>query len=181
MLIKTVFASITWIAATTLPAHASPDAFHPGLLIPDFGLIATVDGAKPVPAGTLFKVSYDLTTRAGAGQLNRQLVTAARFLNMHVEAGVKPENMHLALVLHGGAVLDVTKDAVYTAQQEEKNANAPLVAALLEHNVQIIVCGQSAASQELTKDDFLPGVRLAISAMTAHALLQQDGYTMNPF
>jgi len=27
----------------------------------------------------------------------------------------------------------------------------------------------------------LPGVTMALSAMTAHALLQQDGYTLNPF
>jgi len=26
-----------------------------------------------------------------------------------------------------------------------------------------------------------PGVEMTLSAMTAHALLQQDGYTMNPF
>jgi len=29
--------------------------------------------------------------------------------------------------------------------------------------------------------DLLPNVEMALSAMTAHALLQQDGYTLNPF
>jgi len=27
----------------------------------------------------------------------------------------------------------------------------------------------------------LPGVEMALSAMTAHAILQQEGYTLNPF
>ena len=43
------------------------------------------------------------------------------------------------------------------------------------------MCGQSAAGQGVKKTDLLPGVELALSAMTAHALLQQQGYTLNPF
>jgi intracellular sulfur oxidation DsrE/DsrF family protein len=48
--------------------------------------------------------------------------------------------------------------------------------------VRIILCGQSAAGLGLDETaDLLPGVEVALSAMTAHALLQQDGYTVNPF
>jgi intracellular sulfur oxidation DsrE/DsrF family protein len=47
--------------------------------------------------------------------------------------------------------------------------------------VQLLVCGQSAAYCDVKSDDLLPGVEMALSAMTAHALLQQQGYTLNPF
>ena len=47
--------------------------------------------------------------------------------------------------------------------------------------VSTIVCGQSAACYGVKTDDLLPGVEMAVSAMTAHALLQQQGYTLNPF
>jgi intracellular sulfur oxidation DsrE/DsrF family protein len=47
--------------------------------------------------------------------------------------------------------------------------------------VRIIVCGQKAAYYNVTSDDLLPGVKMALPAMTAHALLQQQGYTLNPF
>lgn len=47
--------------------------------------------------------------------------------------------------------------------------------------VRIIVCGQSAAHYEVATGELLPGVEMALSAMTAHALLQQEGYTLNPF
>ena len=30
-------------------------------------------------------------------------------------------------------------------------------------------------------EDMLPGVEMALSAMTAHAVLQQAGYRLNPF
>ena len=61
------------------------------------------------------------------------------------------------------------------------NPNVALIDALREKGVRIIICGQSAAAYGVKKDDFYTGVELALSAMTAHALLQQDGYTVNPF
>ena len=49
------------------------------------------------------------------------------------------------------------------------------------NNDHIILGGQSAAYYEIGVEDLLPGVDMALSAMTAHALLQQDGFTLNPF
>lgn len=162
-------------------AHAQEDRFHDGALISDFGKVATVDGREAIPADATFKVSFDITKKAADGELNRSLNSGARFLNMHHEAGVKPENMSLALVIHGGAVKDVTNAASYKKDHEKENANTALVEKLLANGVQIYVCGQSAAYYGVDTDDLLPGVKMALSAMTAHALLQQDGYTLNPF
>ena len=102
----------------------------------------------------------------------RTLVSAARFVNMHARADVESENIRLVVVVHGAAVHDVSG---------EGSTSADLVAALLEHGVRVIVCGQSAAYYNVKTEDLLPGVEMALSAMTAHALLQQQGYTFNPF
>ena len=91
---------------------------------------------------------------------------------MHARAGVDPERIEVAVVVHGSAVHDVSGD---------DSGSADLVAALVDHGVRIIVCGQSATYYEVGTDDLLPGVEMALSAMTAHALLQQQGYTLNPF
>ncbi|MEO1656226.1 MAG: DsrE family protein [Pseudomonadota bacterium] len=174
-------------AALTLPylvltaANAQPESFGPGPLIPEFGVIADVEGREALPDNAAFKVAYDVTAGAEPGEVSRSLTTGARFLNMHAAAGVKPENMQLAFVLHGSSVFDVVRDARYQAQHGEDNATAALVEELLKHNVQIFVCGQSAAYQDVATDDLLPGVKMSLSAMTAHALLQQEGYTLNPF
>ena len=64
--------------------------------------------------------------------------------------------------------------------RDKESANAALIADLIAHNVDIYVCGQSAAHYEVNASDLLPNVQLALSAMTAHALLQQRGYTLNP-
>lgn len=163
------------------PAIAGPDAFHPGPAIPDYGRIADVDNEFPIAEGTAFHVAFDLADAAEPGEVNRGLESLARFINMHVAAGVPAENIRLAVVIHGGAVHDVTNDAHYEPLKEAPNANAALVATLVEHGVRIYVCGQSAAYNDVTNGDLLPGVTMALSAMTAHAQLQQEGYTLNPF
>ena len=102
---------------------------------------------------------------------------------MHVRAGVPEVRIHLAVVVHGAAGADLLNAHAYAARNEGDldNANAPIVAALLDKGVRIILCGQSAAAMGIAGDDLLPGVEMALSAMTAHALLQHQGYTLNPF
>ncbi|MEO9968495.1 MAG: DsrE family protein [Hyphomonadaceae bacterium] len=174
------------VCALVLPslymtATGQIENFHTGPLIEDYGPVATVEGREPIPEGTVFKVSFDIVDRAESGAINPKLVSAARFLNMHTEAGVPPENMSLALVIHGSAVHDMTNADFYGQSNELENENAALIAELIKHGVEIYICGQSAAFNGIAKSDLLPDVRLSLSAMTSHALLQQDGYTLNPF
>ena len=164
---------------------ASPDpmaSFHSGTAIPAFGKVASVaDADMRIPAGTEFHIAFDVAA-AKEATLNRTLESAARFLNMQVEAGVPVERIHLAIVVHGPATFDVAgAQAFWGKYPHAGKTNPPLFGALIKAGVHIIVCGQSAAGQGVKKTDLLPGVELALSAMTAHALLQQQGYTLNPF
>ena len=112
----------------------------------------------------------------------RAFETAPRFINTHVEAGVAETNINIAYVVHGKAIIDLLKPAAYATRSGGKaNATAALVARLLAHNVNFYVCGQSAASQGIAKNELLPGVKMAISASSAHALLGMQGYTLIPF
>lgn len=162
-------------------ATAQMDQFKPGPAIKDFGLIAEVPGMEALPSGATYKVSFDLAKAAQPGQVNRSIESLARFINMHVAHGVKVEQIQLALVVHGGAVNDMTRSAVYAKKNQQDNANKALIEALQKHGVQFYVCGQSAAYHGVTQADLLPGVKLSLSAMTQHALLQQNGFTLNPF
>ena len=69
----------------------------------------------------------------------------------------------------------------YQEKYDTPNPNKPLLKALLENNVRVILCGQSAASKAVESGHLVEGVEIQLSAMTAHALLQQEGYTVNPF
>lgn len=160
--------------AMVSPSMAVDATFAKGPVISDFGPHADVPGAAPIPGGQRFAISFDTATQAGSGEMNRTLESAARFINMHAAAGVPTKNIKLAVVVHGKAVRDVSGDP-------GENPNTPLVDALAASGVRVIVCGQSAAYYGVSVGDLLPDVEMALSAMTAHAQLQQTGYTINPF
>ncbi len=168
------------LTLTSAPAF-SQEAFHAGPLIPDYGRIATIDSDLEIPSDLIFQHAFDVST-GSSGSLNRSLDSVARFLNMHVEAGVSPERLQPAVVIHGTAAFDVLKAQRYDAQfAGATNPNAGLIAALVANGVKIYLCGQSAAARSIAKSDLLPGVKLALSAMTVHAMLQKQGYSLNPF
>lgn len=160
----------------TLPALAGPDEFRTGPIVDGYGPAASVADAR-VGASSRFLVAFDVAEAAETGQINRRLESAARFLNMHAAAGVPVEQISLAIVVHGPAALDLVRDE----RHGRENANAPLVAALLAAGIRIELCGQTAAARAIAPDDLLPGVSMSLSAMTSHAILQQQGYTLNPF
>lgn len=151
---------------------AGPGDFKTGPVIDEFGPVASVTGA-PLDAEAQFKVAFDMADAAEPGTVNRSLESAARFLNMHAASGVPVENIDIAIIVHGPAALDLVRG--------DENANARLIAALIEAGVTIELCGRTAAYRDIAADDLLPGGTLSLSAMTSHALLQQDGYTLNPF
>lgn len=171
-----VFAAAGGLLALTAAAHAGPDAFSRGPLIPGYGPNAEVADDR-IGADMRFKVAFDLEEAAAPGEINRGLESAARFLNMHARAGVPAENMSVAIVVHGAAARDLLNDERYGGE----NANAGLIAALDAAGVRIELCGQTAAFRDIAEEDLQPGVRMSLSAMTSHALLQQQGYTLNPF
>ena len=164
--------SLLIFAACTTTALADEAAFTTGPVFTDYGAVAEVDVTMPIPPGTVIKHSFDVSTPAPSGEPNSSLVSAARFINMHARSGIAVEDIQVAIVVHGKAVKDVS---------DELSTSAGLVAALVDKGVRIIVCGQSATYYDVSTDDLLPGVEMALSAMTAHAVLQQQEYTLNPF
>jgi|APFEC2959095136_1045048.scaffolds.fasta_scaffold00096_50 intracellular sulfur oxidation DsrE/DsrF family protein len=164
------------------PAAAQVPAMHPGPVFPDVAPIATIESDMPLPAEAVFKVTYDVTAQATPGSVNRAFETAPRFINGHVEAGVPAKNINIAYVVHGKAIIDLLKPAAYAARTDGKaNATAALVEKLLAHQVNFYICGQSAVAQGIAKSELLPGVKMAISASSAHAMLGMQGYTLIPF
>ena len=101
---------------------------------------------------------------------------------MHARAGVPADRSRVSVIVHGQAAHDLLNAGAYAKRNEGKpNPNAPLIAALVGAGVEIQLCGQTAAALGIDKAELQPGVKLALSAITAHALLQHQGYTLNPF
>lgn len=165
---------LAMLFASQLAAQSpSLDAFAPGPVFADFGPHAPVEGGQPVAPTDRFAIAFDVAQRADEGARNRGFESAARFINMHVAAGVPEDHIRLAVVVHGKAVLDLVPG--------ENNGSQAMVEEMLEHGVRFIVCGQSAAAYGVSTDALIDGVEMHLSAMTAHAKLQQTGFTVNPF
>ncbi|WP_219008018.1 DsrE family protein [Aquimarina litoralis] len=128
------------------------------------------------------KVVFDVGRSLGDNtKINPLINTAARYLNMHVDAGVPFENMKVALVIHGNAANDILQDKNYQEKFGIINPNTDLLTALSAKGVQIILCGQTAAHRNIEKQDIHPRVQIALSAMTALVQLQNKNYKLINF
>lgn len=158
---------------------------HAGEVIKDYGKIYTVSNPEfKTDTTAQFKAVFDIgRSFEDPSQPNALIETAARFLNMHREAGVPSENIKVALVIHGAASTDILINEFYKEKFPETiaNPNSELIAQLAKHGVQIILCGQTAAHRNITKTEALPEVRFSLSAMTALVQLQNDGYRLINF
>jgi intracellular sulfur oxidation DsrE/DsrF family protein len=177
--IITLFASLLLLVSTS--TNAQTTAFKDGPVIMGLGKNAPV-ATHTVAKDAVFKVAFDVgSTNDKKDEVNRKFNSLARFINMHVAAGVKQENIQLALVVHGKATLDLLDHASYQKKHNYDNPNKALLNALMSNNVRVILCGQSGAAYDVKNAELVNGVEVELSAMTAHALLQQQGYTINPF
>ena len=169
--------------ALAAPAAAQDmSVFKTGPVFEDFGPHAPVEGIDTVPADTEFAIAFDVSAPAEEGKRSRGIESAARFINMHAAAGVDPDNIRIAVVIHGKASMDLLTDEAWAAKGNEgENPSGAMVREMLDQGVRFILCGQSGAAYGIKQEDLIPGVETALSAMTAHALLQQRGYTVNPF
>lgn len=154
-----------------------------GPVVPGHGPVFPVENAAfPMDNARHYKVSKDLATTSEAPDaINRGMESVARFLNMQAQAGMPPENIDMALVVHGGAAKDLLTDAAYRERYGVDNPNTALLTGLGEAGVQVYLCGQTAAARGFPPETLNPVVKTALSAMSAHVRLQSEGYVLIPF
>lgn len=153
-----------------------------GPIIESAGAVYRVAPTLATPTDRDYRLAFDVSTPAPSpDRLNVAFNTAARFLNMHGQAGVPTEHLGVALVVHGGASLELLDDEAYRERLGTDNPNAALIRELVGKGHRVILCGQSAASREVPTDRLIEGVEVALSAMTAFLLLQDEGYRVNPW
>ena len=172
----------TLALAAPLAAQQRPGLTQSGPVIQSTGQSVKVDDATfAIPEGHLFKAVY-VIDRADTTGANQQLTTIARFLNLHARHGVPKERLSAAAVVHGSGWMSLLSDSAYGARFGGKpNPSKRLVEELLANNVQLVLCGQTAGFRGVKREELLPGVQLAISAMTALNVFQAQGYQFNPW
>jgi len=149
-----------------------------GPIIENYGAVWEIDNPDfKTDTSQEFKVVFDVKDGPESDtEINRNLNTVARFLNMHAQSGVPSSQIKVALIVHGTAARNLLTDEAFQKRYKVNNPNRELVENLLEADVEVIMCGQSSKTRNLPKEDLIPRVKIALSAMTANIQLQNEGY-----
>ncbi len=165
-------------------APAIPGQQPSGPVIQSTGMSIKVDNPTfAVPNNHVFRSVFEIN--AGGGdtvKVNEQLTTIARFYNVHVRHGYPLKNLHGAAVVHGSGWPALLTDSAFAARYGgHVNPSRRLVEELIQNGAVLVLCGQTAGARGIRREELLPGVKVAISAMTALTALQDDGYRMIPW
>ena len=149
-----------------------------GLIIEEYGKVYKVENADlEFDNNKVYKVIFDIYTDSpDLDKKNPLLKTVARYLQIHTQYGVPEENLKVAVIMHGVATKNVLTDEAFKKEFKTKNPNAELIKVLKDANVELFVCGQSYARKGYEKEQKLPEVKMALSAMTALVWFQSGGY-----
>jgi intracellular sulfur oxidation DsrE/DsrF family protein len=171
------------VSAQTSAPSGTPVQRIPGPVIDAYGGTFDVPSRFLMPPPDIdYKIKFDVGSPSDDPKaVNMKIDSVARFLNMHARAGVPRERMKLALVMHTTSVKDVITNDAYRRRFGADNPNLGLLESLGRAGVRLYVCGQSLAGRQYAWEEVSPAVTVALSAMTAHALLAREGYSTNPF
>lgn len=154
-----------------------------GSVIPEFGLTYEVPHPDLKTDTTLiFKAVFDVSKAPeDPSKRNPYIETVARFLNMHANAGVPVENLKVRMAMHGQASYGLLKNEYYKEKFGVDNPNIALLEAIEDADVEILLCGQTAGSRNLSPERRIPLTKVALSAMTILIQSQEEGYNLIAF
>jgi len=136
------------------------------------------DRDVPLVEGHQYQVVFELTQYStDTTVVNRDLDRVARFLNAHAAQGVPRENMDIAVVIHGAALISLLNNEAYRDKYGSDNPSLDLVNQLAEAGVGIFACGQSLGFRKWNKHELASPVKVGLSAMTLVNAFQAKGYT----
>lgn len=157
-------------------ASSQPKWIYPA--IPGFGGVHPRPNlpVRPDPHVN-YKIFVDVVSkdRDPAGRYEG-LLRLARLVNLMAYAGVPREQVHIVALLDGPAGWAAATDAFYEKQFKAVNPNLALLHALKNAGVQILICSQALAENDLPDGAVDPDVTITLSALTDAVVYGQRGY-----
>ncbi len=152
-------------------------------MIQDFGAVYAVpDLDFLTDTQRIYRVVFDIhSSPEDPAVLNPAINTLARFLNMHTQAGVPPENLRVVGVIHNLASKDALNSAAYRERYGVGNPNEPLLEALAAAGAELYICGQSIYARGLERERLAAPVEVGLSALTIILTLEAEGYQLIKF
>ena len=171
---------LTSVIPFAVEAQGRPE---PGPVIRSAGAVFEIEDPEfATPSDREYKLAFEMAdASASPERLNVVLNSVARYLNMHAQAGVPRDRIDAAVVVHGTAGWEMLDHEAYRARHGVDNPNVELIKELVDAGVDVILCGQTASARGIPVDGLVDEVQVALSAMTAFLVLQDDGFKVNPW
>lgn len=171
---------MTFVVAVMLvgtPAVGQP-ATSP---VPNFGKITPLPNAPMQPDPKVeYRVAFNITKAAAKpDQVNPSLEKVARYINLLASAGVHPRRGNVLAIVHGPATDIVLEQNAFRRKHGLSNPNLALIRALTEAGVEVHVCGQALAGQQIAQADVFTGVTVDLSALVALTTLELKGWSVS--
>ena len=126
-----------------------------------------------------YKILVDIISpAANAKEISEHFENIARIANLHVAAGVKPENLSVMAVVHGPAVSFILNNETYKQKYGVDNPNQPLFTALKAARIPLYVCGQTLFKRKVDPATLAPEFDIVQSAVTTITTYAPQGYTV---
>ncbi|MGD8379184.1 MAG: DsrE family protein [Gammaproteobacteria bacterium] len=124
-----------------------------------------------------YRIFVDMVSdnRDPAGQYEA-LVRLARLVNLMAYAKVPSDHVHIVALLDGKIGFASANNAFYQKAFHADNPNLPIVHALKKAGVELMVCSQGLAENNLPDSVVDPDVTVTLSALTDAAIYGQKGY-----
>jgi len=147
------------------------------------GVIPVNDVTEKLNPNQQYKLVLELLTgpkdSTETKDIANGLAEAGRVINLHYAAGVPLKNLHVVLVVHGGALDALIKNEAYQKRYKTDNPNLAFLKEFQSIGVQIVACGQAMFFFDIKSQDLVPGVKVAYSAKTAMTSYQMKGYVLH--
>jgi intracellular sulfur oxidation DsrE/DsrF family protein len=183
-----IFGSVTLVIATASPlddAHGAGAASEPKATVWVYPLIKRYGGVHPRPdlptglaPGSEYRVIADVTHGSAdrthaLGSLER----LARLINLFAYAGVPAAHVHVAALIEGEAYSAMLTNDAYRRRFKVDNPNLDLLRELKSSGVELMVCAQALAENDIPDNDVATDVTVTLSALTDFAGYEARGYT----
>jgi intracellular sulfur oxidation DsrE/DsrF family protein len=152
-------------------------------VIKGFGAIYDIPTATVKPDPTqVYKIIVDVFTGAeDPSDLSFGLNNVARMINLHAVGGVTAGKIDVVLAMHGNATFATLNDEAYQKKFGVDNPNTPLVKALKDAGVKLVVCGQSLLARGILLEAVLSEIEIGTSMLTTVSTYQLKGYAVFRF
>ena len=146
------------------------------------GGIINVKGVTEIPDPNIeYKLLFALTEAnpdSTKSETDGGLSEVARVINLHIASGIPVNKITPVIVIHGSALFAVANNEYYQKHFKKDNPNVKLINELKSIGTKMIICGQAMTFHEMKIDEFLPDIKLSLTAQTVLSHYQLKGFVL---